>query len=202
MSVYVTVDDSNNVVSVVRIPNPVSEDLEEVFPGNPEYTTTLIKADGYPSIIPGWVGTQKSGKWSFVPFEESAGYILQVRAEKAAEVSGACAAEILSGFKCDALVPGTAYSYPSQTTDQQNLNTAVVSSLLPDLDPDWVTPFWCADDADVWALRDHSAVQIQAVSRAAKASRNACSAKKAELDVLIAAASTVSAVRAITWLAS
>lgn len=115
MSIYVTVDSNNLVVSVLTVPNPVSDNVDEIFPGNPEYTATLIKADAFPEIAPGWTGTQTGGVWTF---EESVGYVTQVRAESiaATRYDHETAGIIVSGTSIDtgrdsqALITGAALS--------------------------------------------------------------------------------------------
>ncbi len=86
---------------------------------------------------------------------------------KISELSNQCRAAITAGFESDAL--GHVHYYPSKETDQLNLAGSVTDSLLPDLEPDWVTPFWCADAVGEWAMRPHTAAQIQQVGREAKA---------------------------------
>lgn len=86
---------------------------------------------------------------------------------KIAALSAACRAAIIAGFESDAL--GEPHLYPSKETDQLNLAGSVTDSLLPELPADWTTPFWCADEAGEWAMRPHTAQQIQRVGREAKA---------------------------------
>lgn len=114
-------------------------------------------------------------------------------------VDAACAAAIVSGLACDALVPGTPYTYPSKLTDQQNLASSVLSSVMPGLTADWTTAFWCADASGTWGFRDHTAAQIQAVGVAAKLYIIACITKKIGLEAQISAATTVAAVQAVVW---
>jgi len=86
---------------------------------------------------------------------------------KVAALSAACRSAITAGFESDAL--GELHFYPSKETDQLNLAGSVTDSLLAGLPEDWVTPFWCADSAGEWAMRPHTAEQIQQVGREAKA---------------------------------
>ncbi|WP_311968581.1 DUF4376 domain-containing protein [Pseudomonas baltica] len=85
MSIYVTLDPDNVVISVVTVPNPSGTTVDEVFPGNPEYTASLIQVDDHPNIAVGWNGTRKGNSWSFVSFEESADYIAKDRIQKIAD---------------------------------------------------------------------------------------------------------------------
>lgn len=118
------------------------------------------------------------------------------RAARAALISNACKAEILSGFSSSAL--GAAHHYPAKTTDQQNLASSVLASLLP-IPADWTTPFWCADTSGVWAFRLHTAAQIQQVGQDAKAAILAAMGKNEVLQAQIAAAGSVEELEAIAW---
>lgn len=119
------------------------------------------------------------------------------RAARAALISNACKAEILSGFSSSAL--GAAHHYPAKTTDQQNLASSVLASLLPELPADWTTPFWCADISGVWAFRLHTASQIQQVGQDAKAAILYAMARNEQLQAVIVAATTLTELEAITW---
>ncbi|EXF96292.1 hypothetical protein HK44_020740 [Pseudomonas fluorescens HK44] len=118
---------------------------------------------------------------------------------QSALVDAACAAAIVSGFTCDALVPGTPYTYPSKLTDQANLSDSVLSSLVPGLATNWTTPFWCADETGTWGYREHTAAQIQAVGVCRKTMITVMISKKITLEAAIAAAATVEAVQAVVW---
>ena len=94
----------------------------------------------------------------------------QLQTQKDAKVfalSTACRAAIKESFESDVL--GEIHFYPSNETDQLNLASSLTDSLMPDLAADWTTPFWCANQAGVWAMRMHTAAQIQQLGRAAKA---------------------------------
>jgi hypothetical protein len=112
-------------------------------------------------------------------------------------ISAACANAIGSGFTSSAL--GSAYSYPSKSTDQQNLASSVLSSLMPNLAATWTTPFWCADSTGAWAFRNHTAAQIQQVGQDGKTAILACMTKNQALAEEIAAATSIAAVQAIVW---
>jgi len=121
----------------------------------------------------------------------------QVVASKLAEFSGDCQADIYSGFHSSAL--GADYLYPAKATDQQNLASSVLASLLPAQPDDWTTPFWCADADGEWAFRPHTAAQIQQVGKDGKARILACMAQNVALAAQVQAATTVAAVQAIAW---
>lgn len=73
--------------------------------------------------------------------------------------------KIISGCKCSAL--GTEHLYPTNLVDQQNLAASVLSAVVSE-DPEFSTPFWCQDDAGIWAFRMHSKVQIFTVGNVVK----------------------------------
>jgi hypothetical protein len=112
-------------------------------------------------------------------------------------ITAACQQAITSGFQSSAL--GSAYTYPSQMTDQQNLAANVLSSVLPGLPGNWTTLQMCASASGVWGYLPHTAAQIQQVGIDGKAAILACLTKNATLQAQIAAAATPAAVMAITW---
>ncbi|MCQ2994357.1 DUF4376 domain-containing protein [Pseudomonas syringae] len=114
-------------------------------------------------------------------------------------LDAACAALIVGGFRCDALVSGKPFLYPSNLTDQSNLIAAVVASLLPSISPDWSTDFWCADDSGEWALRPHTASQIQQVGVTVQGGILALIQKKVVMVAAINRATTVAEVQAKVW---
>jgi hypothetical protein len=121
----------------------------------------------------------------------------QAQAAQAALISDACANAIFAGFSSNAL--GTAHTYPAKATDQQNLASSVLASLMPNLPSTWTTPFWCADSSGNWSWATHTAAQIQQVGQDGKAAILTCMSKNQQLQDQIAAATTVSAVQQITW---
>jgi hypothetical protein len=139
----------------------------------------------------------ENGVLADVPPPSDAELLAAAQAAKIAELSAACKASIVAGFTSSAL--GAAYTYPAKDTDQQNLASSVIDSLLSDGAAGWVTPFWCADAAGSWAFRMHSVAQIQKVGQDAKAAVLASMAKNQALVGQVAAASTVAAVNAIAW---
>lgn len=112
----------------------------------------------------------------------------QCRNRKTAALRAACQQEIRGGYSSAAL--GSPHTYPATEVDQRNLAAAVVASLLPDLPADWTTPFWCADAAGTWAMRNHSATQIQ---RAAADGRSAVVAAQRKLTALLEQVSAATA---------
>lgn len=124
----------------------------------------------------------------------------QLQAHKDAKItilSAACRQAITAGFESAAL--GQPHLYPSQETDQLNLAGSVTDSLLADLPADWVTPFWCADLHGVWAMRPHTAEQIQQVGREAKARILALMQYNAALAEQVQLAPDKTAVDQIIW---
>jgi len=123
--------------------------------------------------------------------------LAQVRNRKTAALRAACQAAIFAGFASAAL--GASFLYPAGETDQRNLIASVTASLLPGLPASWTTPFWCADEAGAWALRDHTVAQIQQAGLDCKAFVVAQQQKLATLLAQVAAADTADAVAAIVW---
>lgn len=95
------------------------------------------------------------------------GSLEQCRAVKASAISDACRSSIEAGFICEAL--GAPFLYPAKAQDQANLVASIADSLLAGGDPEWSTPFWCADVAGAWEFRAHTVEQIQRVGREGKA---------------------------------
>ncbi|SAL03099.1 hypothetical protein AWB77_06706 [Caballeronia fortuita] len=116
---------------------------------------------------------------------------------KVAELSAACKAAIYAGFTSKAL--GASYSYPAKDTDQQNLASSVIDSLLNASNAEWATPFWCADASGAWAFRMHTAAQIQQVGKEGKAAILSAMARNQSLAAAVMAAATVDEVDAIAW---
>lgn len=123
--------------------------------------------------------------------------LTQAKERKVSELSAACKAQIAGGFTSSAL--GAAYTYPSTMTDQQNLSTSVLASLMPGLSSTWTTPYWCSDAAGVWYFRAHTAAQIQQVGQDGKLDVLSAMAKNKQLAEQVNAATTIDAVNAISW---
>lgn len=138
----------------------------------------------------------EDGWWVYSPRVQAVDFDL-ARAQKSTAISCACKTHILAGFESSAL--GAAYHYPAKTTDQQNLASSVLASLLPGLPTHWTTPFWCADTSGEWAFRPHTVAQIQQVGQDAKAAILWAMAKNEQLQAAIAAATTLDDLEAITW---
>ena len=121
----------------------------------------------------------------------------KAQAIKSTQILAACGAQILSGFDSTAL--GATHRYPAKMTDQQNLASSVLASLLPGLPSDWTTPFWCADGDGVWLFRSHTGAQIQQVGQDAKAAILYAMGKNEQLQSVIAEAETIAELEVITW---
>lgn len=144
---------------------------------------------------PGW--SYANGAFSAPNDATSASRLAVAQSGKLAEISAACKAAIYAGFTSSAL--GAPHTYPAKDTDQQNLASSVIDSLLSNGAAGWVTPFWCADASGDWAFRMHSAAQIQKVGQDAKAAVLAAMVKNQTLAGQVAGAATVDAVSAIAW---
>lgn len=123
--------------------------------------------------------------------------LAQVQAAQIATLAAQAQAAIVGGYSSAAL--GSAYTYPSTPTDQANMQASVVASLLPNLASGWTTPFWCADGTGAWAMRNHTAAQIQQAGSDGKAMIQAAQVQLATLTAQVQAATTNAAVQAITW---
>ena len=132
-----------------------------------------------------------------VPAPTAAQLLAQAKAAQIAIITQACAAAITSGFASSAL--GRAHTYPSSPTDQTNLVTHVMSSLLPGLPSTWATPYPCCDANGVWGSKEHTASQIQQVGADWKAFLSSCLLKKRALEDKIKLAKTVGKVQALAW---
>ena len=141
-----------------------------------------------------------------IPTPTAAEKLAEEQNAKIQALSNAAGAEVVAGFISNAL--GSTYTYPSQQSDQINLSGAVTASQSPNVSSTWGVKFWCADSSGNWALRDHSASQIQQVLTDGVTTRVGISEKLATLSaqiqgITIASGSDGSAeiaqVQAITW---
>ncbi len=122
-----------------------------------------------------------------------------VKAKKSADLNLACTQAITAGAVSSAL--GASYTYPTQTSDQQNLAANVLLSLVSNLPADWTTTQICADSATppVWAHRPHTAAQIQQVASDVRDAIQALRMKNDALQKKVTAATTAAAVNAVAW---
>jgi hypothetical protein len=116
------------------------------------------------------------------------------KAEVSKQIRELCRKKVTEGFLSKAL--GSEFAYPYSLVDQQNINNAVISSML---DADSVTPFWCRDTSGSWVYADHTAVQIQQVSKDGKNHLSKQLVRNAELQTLIEDAKTEKDINAIVW---
>ncbi|HQU11401.1 MAG TPA: hypothetical protein PLV07_07435, partial [Acidiphilium sp.] len=119
------------------------------------------------------------------------------QAAQIAVLKAACEAAITGGYVSAAL--GSAHTYPSTPTDQLNMAASVIASQLPGLPSTWATAFWCQDSTGKWAMLAHTAPQIQQAGSDGKAWVTTQQLKLASLSAQVMAATTVTAVQAITW---
>ncbi|WP_199028682.1 hypothetical protein [Ralstonia sp. ASV6] len=118
----------------------------------------------------------------------------EIQAAQKAKVDALCAAALSAGFDSSAL--GGAHSYPSEDTDQRNLQNAVSAAAIAS--STWTTPIWCASN-DAWSFAPHTAAQVQQVNADWLAYRVAAQQKYAGLIAKINAATSVEEVQAIDW---
>lgn len=161
---------------------------ENILAGYPEGTEEVPLKPVTAGVDHQWV----DGAWQALPPNLDA-----LRAARLQGLRADCAADIVGGFPSSAL--GAPHQYPSAQTDQINLMGSVTASLLPDLAQEWETPFWCADEAGVWAFRPHSAAQIQQAGADGKAHVVAAQAMLDGLVTILATAATAEEIAAIVW---
>lgn len=136
-----------------------------------------------------------NGAVTVVPYDGPT--LAEAQAAQVAVLGAACGAAIRAGFASSAL--GAVHTYPASDTDQRNLIALVTASLLPNLPATWTAPFWCADSTGTWAMREHTASQIQKAGSDGQAAITALRMQNAKLAAEVAAAATVAAVQAIVW---
>ena len=161
-----------------------------------DYVAALVEITGAVPAI-GDIASFDGGVWSFAPAPLAGDSVEMARAAQANALRAAAAAQIVAGFASDAL--GAAHTYPFKATDQANLLRLATSSLAAG--EGWTGALWCADAADTWARRDHTAAQIRTVAASADAHVAACQAQLEALLAAVTAAATVDAVHAIVWAA-
>ncbi|MGH7122807.1 MAG: hypothetical protein ACREFI_00435, partial [Stellaceae bacterium] len=121
----------------------------------------------------------------------------QCRNRKTAALRAACQQEIAGGYGSAAL--GALHTYPATEVDQRNMAAAVTASLLPGVATDWTTPFWCADTAGTWAMRDHTAAEIQCAAADGRGAVVAAQRKLAALLARVSAATAPAALDGLAW---
>lgn len=165
--------------------------------GNELEVAGRIDAAPYQAIIDDLTKLQAAKQTRLNP-PPPAPTLASTQAAKLRELTRACGAQIIGGFMSSAL--GSAYSYPSAQTDQDNLSASVVASLLPGIDPaTWTTPFMCEAANGIWARRAHSQAQIQQVGVDGKNFVVGCLLKLDSLRTQVAACTTMDQVNAIVW---
>ena len=132
-----------------------------------------------------------------IPAPTAAALLAQAQRAQSAVINKAAAQAITGGVASSSL--GSLYTYPTQPTDQANLNANVVSSLLPNLPATWTTPQMCCDAKGNWGYVLHTTAQIQQVGSDVKNAIAAVLVKNNTLQKSIASATTPAAAQAIVW---
>lgn len=133
-----------------------------------------------------------------IPAPTTAQLLAMAKVTQNTIINTAAVTVITGGVSSSAL--GSAYLYPTKPTDQVNLTSNVVDSLMPaSQTTGWTTPQMCKDSTGVWAYVAHSNVQIQQVGNDVKTGIASFLVKKNNLLNQITAATTVTAVEAIVW---
>lgn len=123
--------------------------------------------------------------------------LLDVQAAQTILISTACGAAITAGMPSSAL--GSIYIYPTTDSDQARMGAAVNLSNLPGNSANWSMPIKCQNAAGAWIRIAHTAPQLQRAAQDVAALIIALLLKYDVLAAQIAAATSVSAVKAITW---
>ncbi|HLY52551.1 MAG TPA: hypothetical protein VKQ31_06040 [Steroidobacteraceae bacterium] len=121
----------------------------------------------------------------------------QCRNRKIAALRAACQQQIQAGYASAAL--GAPHAYPATEVDQRNMTAAIAASLLPGLPADWTTPFWCADAGGTWAMRDHTAAEIQQAAADGRYAVIGAQRKLADLLVQVSAAASRDELERFAW---
>ncbi|WP_183899415.1 hypothetical protein [Rhizobium metallidurans] len=182
--IYARVIDGT-IVEVIDLPEEFN--VEEIYV--PEVAAEFVAAISEVDV--GW--TYMEGVFSAPP----APLIDDLKAARIATLTADCAAAIVGGYLSSAL--GSRHTYPSGVTDQINMMGSVTASLLPELTQGWATPFWCEDDAGIWAFRMHSAEQIQQAGSDGKMHVVTCQAKLEGLTAQVTTATSEETVTSINW---
>lgn len=173
---------------------PILESPAPVVTATQMTSINGVVQDSSGNWIWNWVVTNMS------PDQVSAA-VSAAQTAQTALVSAACQAAIYAGFTSSAL--GTVYNYPFQDKDQTNLNGDVLLSTLPIAQvAGWTKPFWCADPSvtpPAWAMRPHTAAQIQQVGIDAAAAKLACIEKNIAFAAQIAATQDIPTIQSIKW---
>lgn len=125
------------------------------------------------------------------------GGLMQVKAARSNEIHAESIKVINGEFTSSAL--GSPHLYSGAPAARADLTASVTVSLLPDTPSDWTTPFWCADADGKEALRDHTASQIQQVSKDCQVMTDAAKEKLAKYLTQIDQAQDDNAVGAVAW---
>lgn len=186
---YVAYDAQGKIAAFYdSIDSPVPASIVNIIEITDEQWQTCLTTPGY-TIVGGNLVAP-------TPLTEAL-LLEQAQTAQVAVISVACLSAITAGFASSAL--GAPYLYPAKSTDQQNLASSVLASLMPGLNSAWVTPFWCADASGAWQFRNHTAVQIQQVGQDGKAAILAAMEKNQTLAMQVQEATTVAAVQAVVW---
>jgi hypothetical protein len=142
--------------------------------------------------------TQVNGVWTQT-WVQTAFPLSSAQSNQVQSLSNSCKAAIVNGFTSSAL--GSAYTYPSEMTDQHNMQTAAIVAGLPTNPQGWTTQLWCANSSGVWAYVAHTPAQAQQVVSDWQKNKDALQSQYANLVAQVNASTveTVDQVAAIVW---
>jgi hypothetical protein len=121
----------------------------------------------------------------------------QAQQVQIASLSLSCRNTIVSGYTSSAL--GSAYTYGNNTIDQLNMASSVIAAMINANTASWTTPMWCESSTGVWEYMQHTAVQVNEVAVSGKSFVISNQSKLVTLTAQVNAATTISAVQAVTW---
>lgn len=168
------------------VDSPVPNDVSNVLPITHSEWMTCITRQGCMVI---------DGKLVVPADPTEAELLADARRQRVAVMASACQAVIVSGFASSAL--GDLHVYPSQDTDQRNLQSAALAAMVSP--SDWMIPVWCSDGRGKWDLVPHTSAQVQAVNADWVSLRVAAQQKYSQRITLINAAASIAEVEGIAW---
>lgn len=125
--------------------------------------------------------------------------LVNSRAAAAVVLAADCESVISNGYASSAL--GTAHAYPSQSNDQSNLHTGLLS--VPADPTGWTWKLWCSapneESVIVWTYAEHDADQLKQAIIDYGISLQSIQSHWADVMAALNAATTLEEVAAVVW---
>ena len=141
-------------------------------------------------------------KGAIVPYDApaptAAALLAEAQSQQIKGLNAACAAAITAGQASSAL--GSPHTYPTNLTDQANLQMAVTVSLLNASNPAWSFGLTCQDATGEWANNPHTAAQVQLVANDVANAIASFRMKNSGFKAQVEAAGTMEDVQKVVWL--